>query len=544
MDRTTYLLVPVLLAILVLLNVFSFQNKSLTYDEPWHFRYGSNILDGDADRFVDGTMPASALNALPRKLADLAKTTDSRRLLATVETGRYITVLFSLLTAVFVFKWARELYGRGAGLFSLTLYALSPTVIAHSRLITTDLYAAGMAVISAYYFWRFLKTGGWKPATVSAIMLGLSQLAKYACVLLYLIFFALVVIRYAGEFVRMARAGDTRGAGRFIKRFLVHAVLFALVSIVIINLGFVFDTSLTPLEQYEFRSEALKDLQTRLGALGSLPVPLPYAYLEGLDWGKYREETGKGFGSMYLFGELREVGGFKGYYFFAFLFKVPIAVQILIILSVVFYVSKRKQYKFMENELFLLGPIVFLTIYFNFLFRLQIGIRHFLIAFPFIYIFCGSLVSRWNQWSRKLKTLTVLLLAYLAVSLLSYFPHYIPYFNELVWDRMRAYKILADSNVDWGQDKEYVREFKEQHPDAYVEEGLWHMKKYREKHMDEYLHPQFPDSGLIVVNVNNFVGIYHPHRYEWLRQDYEPIEHIAYSYLVFDVSPERGERGN
>ena len=92
------------------------------------------------------------------------------------------------------------------------------------------------------------------------------------------------------------------------------------------NLGFVFEKSLTAIDEYEFRSETFKNRQSRLGTLARLPVPVPYAYLEGLDWGKYREETGKGFGSTYLFGELRELGGFKGYYFFAFLFKVPIAV--------------------------------------------------------------------------------------------------------------------------------------------------------------------------------------------------------------------------
>ncbi len=43
--RTTYLSAVGLLAILVLLNVLSIRDKSLTYDEPHHFRYGTQILN-------------------------------------------------------------------------------------------------------------------------------------------------------------------------------------------------------------------------------------------------------------------------------------------------------------------------------------------------------------------------------------------------------------------------------------------------------------------------------------------------------------------
>jgi hypothetical protein len=35
----------------------------------------------------------------------------------------------------------------------------------------------------------------------------------------------------------------------------------------------------------------------------------------------------------------------------------------------------------------------------------------------------------------------------------------IPYMNEWVRDRRLSYKILADSNLDWGQDSDVVEEF-------------------------------------------------------------------------------------
>ena len=54
-----------------------------------------------------------------------------------------VVVLLALLLGLYVWKWARDLYGQGAGLLALFFFAASPTLIAHSRLVTTDL---GLAV--------------------------------------------------------------------------------------------------------------------------------------------------------------------------------------------------------------------------------------------------------------------------------------------------------------------------------------------------------------------------------------------------------------
>jgi len=542
----------VLLAVILALDYVSVGHNSLTYDEPSHFRYGASILKGNSTRFVDGTMPFTALNASLQLIGGSVHSDVTRDTLGRVATGRPVTILFALLLGYYIFKWTRELYGNLAGIFSLSIYAFSPTFIAHSGLITTDVYAAGMVTISTYYFWRFVNAGGWWRGAVSALLLGISQLAKYSCIFLFPIFVLIVVVRYWGDLARAVRAGARAQLGRYIVRFLTIAILFAVVSVLVIDAGFLFNKWSTPLGQYKFRSETFKSMQSHLAVFRGAPVPLAYPFLDGLDWGKHREETGKGFGSMYLFGQLRPVGGFKGYYFFAYLYKEPIAIQILILLAVIFYVRNRRRYSFMRNELFLAIPVIFYCIYMNFFFKIQIGIRHYLVVFPFIYIFCGSLLSGWGEkkgavpispisggWvlGRKMKVAIVALLVYMVVSVLSYFPHYIPYFNELVWDRKQAYKILADSNIDWGQGLNYAKGYVAEHPGTFLEEGLWYMKNYREKHMEEYLHPQFPDSGLVVVNVNNYVGIYHPHRYKWLREGYKPIDQIAYSYLVFRILP-------
>jgi hypothetical protein len=45
-----------------------------------------------------------------------------------------------------------------------------------------------------------------------------------------------------------------------------------------------------------------------------------------------------------------------------------------------------------------------------------------------------------------------------------------------------------------------------------------------------------PDSGLVVIRANDLVGIHRPERFKWLRDNYRPVGHVAYSYLVFKLT--------
>ncbi|MBC8458475.1 MAG: glycosyltransferase family 39 protein [Deltaproteobacteria bacterium] len=514
------------LGVIVILNLSSIRHKTLTYDEKEHYRYGLQMLEFNSNRFDDSKMPFSAVNAVPHKTGDLLKNIiKSQRFsdfLYKLNAARFMTVLFSLLLAGFVFRWTEELYGTVPGFFSLFLYTFSPNIIAHSRLVTTDLYAACMVTISLYFFWKFLKFGGLKKGVLSAVTLGLSQLAKYTCVYLYPIFAWILIIRYWRVLSRMVKERDIEGIKRSLKASGKYLLLFIAVIILVVNTGFLFNRAFTSLDEYSFRSGLFKAVQS-LPVLKDIPIPLPYPYIEGLDWVKTNEETGETFGNIYLFGDLRrtdkEFKGFKGYFFYAFLYKVPISVQVFIFFALVMYVVDYKKFNFMEDELFLLCPIIFFAVYFNFFYKAQIGIRHILVCFPLLFVFCGSLVKKYTEFGLGSKCAVVLLMVWLVVSVLSYFPHYISYFNELVWDRKKAYEILADSNVDWGQNKWYLTQYIKENPDVHVS-------------------PPAPRAGRVVVSVNELTGVLNPGRYRWLRENFEPVDHIAYSYLVYNVSPE------
>lgn len=517
-DRLSKLALIALLGFFLLINFGSIRYKTYTTDEAKHYRYGQNILNLESDRFDDSKMPFSALNALPAKLAPLFPDGFINRVLQKDLTGRAVTMLFSAGIAYAVFRWTRTLYGLMPAFLTLSLYVFDPNIIAHSRLMTTDIYATGMITLTFYSFWLYSKHRNWQFATVSAITLGLAQLAKYTSAYMYPLLVLIVLIRDFRLWLDFARKRDFHKAWQHLRRGLIVALFFVVISLLIINIGFLFNKTFTPLEDYIFRSELFQGIQKKFASVGFLPIPTPYPFLDGLDWVQARERTGAGYGRLYMLGELRRGEGFKGYYIFASLLKMPIASQFIVLLALGMYLVKRKEYQFFEDELFLFVPLLFFFFYFNFMFRAQIGIRFYLVLFPMLYVFCGSLIKDWQKFRPRAKAgLGVLLLA-MAGSVLAAYPHYIPYFNELVWDQKDAYKYLVDSNLDWDQ-AEFIR-------DQYLAEN---------PHVT--LEPGRPTLGKIVVSPNNLVGIIgEKDRYAWLRENFEPIGTIADVYLIYDIT--------
>jgi hypothetical protein len=224
---------------------------------------------------------------------------------------------------------------------------------------------------------------------------------------------------------------------------------------------------------------------------------------------------------VYLLGHLSKPRGFAGYYLVASALKVPIATQVLFLGALaVFLLDRKRRSQFLRKEVFLLLPATIMGLYFNFFFNAQTGIRYYLVLFPLLYVFTGSLFSRWSDFSVRSKAASLALIAYLVLSVLSYFPYFTPYFNEFVLDKTQGYKFLADSNLEWGQSRDDMRAYLDQHPDA-------------------ILNPAGPQAGHLVVGGSDLVGILEdPDRYAWLRENFEPVDTVAYCYFVYRVSPE------
>jgi hypothetical protein len=503
----------------------SLQRMSLTADERAHYGYGWKLLHFDASRGFDNSkMPFSALNALPRRIARLAAPGMLGGRLETVEFGRYVTVVCALLLAWLVYRWARALYGAAGGLLALALCVLDPNILAHAGLVTTDLYAAWMTALAVWAFWRFLNhdgPGAWRAAAISAAAFAVAQVAKYTSAYLVPILILIALGHAAPRLWMLLRAGTWRAlAGQLVaagKYTALHAAAF----LVIVNAAYWGQGTFTALRDHGLQSTQFQAIRSALGPAASLPVPVPEPYLEGLDRVLHDERSSGN--SVYLLGEHGK-GGIPGrrfpeYYAVAWLHKEPIATQVLLLLAIVAYALRFRRFDFRRNEWPFAATLLFFAWYFTFVFQAQLGFRFALVVLPFVFVFTGSLLQDAARLPRGSLVLVGALLAYLAVSTLSYYPHFIPYFNELVRDRTKAYRILVDSNLDWGQSERYLERYLRAHPDVRRE-------------------PERPRAGTLLVSANQLSGLLLGERFRWLRENFEPAGHVAYSHLLFRVTPE------
>jgi Dolichyl-phosphate-mannose-protein mannosyltransferase len=467
-------------------------------------------------------MSLSALNALPAKIARKVPESRLKDFLNEFNTARSMTILFSVAVASLVFYWSRSLYGVVPAFASLLLYIFDPNIIAHSQLVTSDVYALGAITFTFYSLWRFANQRTRFNGLLCALALGLAQLAKYTSVVLLPLCFVTLLIYDLSTLL----AGFRRKEPSIIRQYVIHYLMYGftgLVSIILfLNIGFLFHKSFVPFGEYKFRSDLFQSLQQDHPNLDALPVPTPYPYLDGLDWVIYRERTHASFGNIYLLGETRRLGGFPGYFFVASLLKVPLASQIIFFAALAVYIFDRnRRSKFLSDELFLFTPVLFYSIYFNYFYNAQIGIRFFLVVFPFLYVFAGNLFKGWQRFSILQKGVSLALGVYLVISVLSYYPYYLTYFNEIVWDKTQTYKYLADSNIDWGQSRNEYRSYLTQHPDAVTE-------------LDR------PAPAHLIININKLVGVVtFPETYAWLRENFEPVDTLANNFMIYKITPEQ-----
>lgn len=373
------------------------------------------------------------------------------------------------------------------------------------------------------------------------VTFGIAQISRFTAVYLIPIFTFLAIGFYSSTIFRLVQSRRYSVILSSIRQFCMYCFLYLLTAILIINLGFSFEKTFVRLGDYQFESKALKSLQSSPSGLKEMPVPVPYAYLWGLDMGKNKDETGYGSAPSYLMGKLGlengRLKGFKEYFAITFLYKVPIATQLFLLMALVRLIHRRHQTNFWRNEAFLLIPPLFYFMSFSFS-TAQLGIRYILMTFPYIFVFSSQVVLGWTALKKRSQVFIISLIVYLVISNLSYFPHYLSYFNELLIDRKMSYTILADSNLDWGQNKNYLKQYLEKNSDAAY---LKFDKKGKLKFFNGKgeINAQKLNPGLIVVEANQLVGIAaDPENFRWLRENKKPVGHIAYSYLIFEIEPQ------
>jgi hypothetical protein len=467
--------------------------------------------------------------------------------------SRTMTVILSIILGIYVFLWSKELFGTVGGILSLFLYSFSPEIIAHSSLTTTDLGFALFSFLSLYYFWKFVQHINVKNFLLVSIFFGLAQLAKYTAVFLIPIFFVIIVfIAFGCSSVSIKSPMKGLNGTRTLHKFyslMIYFFLILLIAGLIINLQFGFKGLLKPIntsfQADQFHAEyrditqfvltkntAVKQLAGIL--VNRVPMPLAYPYLRGLGtmlWYAKLDHTTFAAGNY-------SNQGFWYYYILAFFVKTPIPLMLLFLASLFFLLRRKHLF-----DLYFLGiPIILFVVIMSFS-NAQIGIRHILQIYPFIFVMTGSLTTIRFRNHRLLPIFYLLLLWYF-IGTIAVAPQELSYFNEFAWQN--GYKYFADSSIEYGQSLKWLSDYLKENNIpriqlsyyGSVDPGYYRINySYLPSSIPSYLKNNVTEdcskrTGYIAVSVNTLqgLGLRNRYCYSWLKQ-YKPEERIGSIFL-------------
>lgn len=449
------------------------------------------------------------------------------------------------------FIWVRRQWGPLAGLIALALYALSPTVLAHGRYVTTDVPATAAFFLAtvALLGWLERPTRGRWWLAVGAF--GLAFLTKFSLLLLVPLGLLCLAVR---TWLQPARQPHER----FWARAAAYAgmVLVAFVAIVwpvYIAQTWNYPTAKQQSDLLEYEIGGLDQPIIRtLHRTAAVPGVRALAhYASGVLLVANRSQYGS---TTYFLGAVH-TGGRPLYFPTVALVKEPIPALALTLgaglATVAIFVRtarRRRLLAWLADHwrelcfLLIIGGYWFLSI----TSALNIGIRHVLPTFPFAWALAAAAIAAGYQRLRahppraRLLALALLCLAlgFQAWSVLRVTPNHLGYFNELAGGVAGGSRIVADSNLDWGQDLNRLGQYIRDH-------GIDRIA------IDYFGGAQLAASvGPAAVNqdaedgpVTGWFAISETYRtleaglenrYAWLEQ-YEPVARVGTSILVYYI---------
>src|SRR3990167_8406672 len=102
-------------------------------------------------------------------------------------------ILLSVFFGWLIFIWTRGRFGPAPALMTLILFASSPTILAHSRYVTTDLGAAFGFFIGIIAYLRYLEIPTRKNLILAGLIFGIAQLIKFSLVLIIPVYAVMII---------------------------------------------------------------------------------------------------------------------------------------------------------------------------------------------------------------------------------------------------------------------------------------------------------------------------------------------------------------
>lgn len=468
--------------------------------------------------------------------------------------GRIPMILILMLLGFYIFKWTRELYGNRTSLLALFLFSFSPTFLTHGRLVTTDVGAAAGIFIATYYFIKALKSPNKKNIILAGVSFGIAELFKFSAILLIPFFIFLTLIWWF-----------------FKSKKLIQTLRTLILTMVV---GFLLIWPVYQYHVWNYPAEKQRsDTEFHLSSFGSRPManmviwmsdkPIlrPYAqYSLGVLMVLQRASGGH---TTYFMGELSNLG-WKSYFPIVYLIKEPLTFHILTLITLLYaaWFIKRpiwinafsRTKKAIRNHFSEFSMLAFISLYWitSLKSSLNIGVRHLLPIFPFVMLLASAgVVKLLKEPFLKIKYIVLGgLLLWQITSVVSIYPHFLSYFNEIAGGPSNGYIYTVDSNLDWGQDLKRLKNWTDENKieKIYVDyfgggDPQYYLQEKYESWWGNRNPEELPKGSYLAVSVSflqggrgkPIPGLNQPSGYYlWLDQ-YKPIKKIGYSIFVYYI---------
>lgn len=451
--------------------------------------------------------------------------------------GRVPAMLIALAFGVALATWTQYRFGWTAALVALALFCFDPNIIAHSRYVTSDIYAAFFYFLAAIAWGEYLVRRRPVLLAAAAVLSGAGVCAKFNLLILPVLFLAMSLW--------YSRFRQKSCAGRILRDFSVYLLIMGIAVWAIYGFETRTIASDRPAARFLSLDSAalhtshvlpapailLLDPDTHTGTAihwiaAHVPIPA-YSFFKGI----YRLFNHFYWGHRsYLLGNVSEHGWW--YYFpIAFLVKTPTGTILLLILTLSAW-GRMKTGEY-PLGLLLIPPIFYFAVSMNG--SINIGLRHILPVYAFSFVCIGIAVSQVRGVRRVMATAALLLV--ICESVLIY-PHYLAFFNTLAGGSRNGPKYLLDSNIDWGQDALKLKRYMaEQHltsiPLQYFGSANLSYYGISSQPLDDAIR-----SGKrcrAALSVTEWQS--HP-QFLWLK-NCDPLARVGYSIYVYDLnSPE------
>lgn len=536
--RFSFFLPVLLCAIYIAECGWFIQTQSLTYDEPVHIAAGQEAWRNSRFEMWNDHPPLArlwcSLLLLNRTwqihvygLPDGFRADEIKpHPVALAARARSMNMLLGLALGLLLWATARKMFSAGAANLALALYVFSPSLIAHFSLATTDGAATLFVFAGAVFLLKWRANPGWVNTASFGLLLGLLLLSKFSTPVIFLLAVLWMLVLSPEQLVFNPRRWNWRKTS--------FAVLIAFL---VVWAGYFFHVSRLTLHDHVLTATfpnrppvVYQGVKSNLNF--SLLIPAG-EYLEG-----FRNVVRHNrFGQTAFFLGYISRRGFKLYFPVAILLKWPVVVLAMFGLASLFVT--RGVVRLPKGWWVLLS---FPALYFGFAVfsRFDIGDRHVLPIYPFM-VLLASAVWDVSKTRRVLAYVAIAAVMLQAADTFRYAPDYISYFNAYV-PPSQSYKLLTDSNLDWGQGLLALEKYERAHPEQPV--SLAYFGSIDPRVYGIRAQPLGEDqrvSGTVVISASNLSGqfLHNPQAYHWVLQ--YPLRGILnHSLYVFEVSPEQG----